>query len=73
MPQKQAIRREGIVVESLPSLTFKVKMNDSGEEILGHLSGRLRINRIKILPGDKVTVEFGSYDQNKGRIVYRGK
>jgi len=73
MSQKQVVRKEGVVQESLPSLNFKVKMNDDGEEVLAHLSGRLRINRIKILPGDKVTVEMSSYDQKKGRIVYRGK
>jgi translation initiation factor IF-1 len=73
MSQKQMIRKEGVVLESLPSLNFKVKMNDDGVEVLAHLSGRLRINRIKILPGDKVTVEMSSYDQKKGRIVYRGK
>ncbi len=73
MIQKQTIRKEGVVTESLPSLNFRVRINDSGEEILAHLSGRLRINRIKILPGDKVTVEMSSYDQGKGRIVYRGK
>lgn len=73
MVQKQVIRKEGVVLESLPSLNFRVQMNDDRTEVLAHLSGRLRINRIKILPGDKVTVEMSSYDQKKGRIVYRGK
>lgn len=72
MPKNQLIRKEGIVIETLPSLNFKVKLDD-GEEILAHLSGKLRINRIKILAGDRVTVELSSYDQNRGRIVYRGR
>lgn len=72
MSQKQVIRKEGIVIETLPSLNFKVRLED-GEEILAHLSGRLRINRIKILSGDKVTVELSPYDQKRGRIVYRGR
>ncbi len=72
MSQKQSIRKEGTVIETLPSLVFKIRL-ESGEEILAHLSGRLRINRIKILAGDKVTVELSPYDQKRGRIVYRGK
>ena len=72
MSQKQLIRKGGIVIETLPSLSFKVKLDD-GDEILAHLSGKLRINRIKILAGDRVTVELSSYDQKRGRIVYRGK
>jgi len=72
MSQKQSIRKEGIVIETLPSLSFRVRLED-GREILAHLAGKLRINRIKILAGDRVTVEFSTYDQNRGRIVYRGK
>jgi len=72
MPQKEALRKEGTVIETLPSLNFRVKLGD-GEEILAHLSGRLRLNRIKILSGDKVTVEISPYDQKRGRIVYRGR
>jgi len=66
------IRKEGIVLETLPSLKFKVKLDD-GKEILAHLAGRLRMYRIKILAGDKVTIEMTPYDENRGRIVYRGK
>ena len=65
-------RKTGIVLESLPSLSFKVKLED-GSEIIAHLAGKLRIHRIKILPGDKVTVETSPYDKNRGRIVYRLK
>lgn len=70
--KKDAIRKEGVVTEALPSATFKVKM-DSGEEVLAHLSGKMRLNFIRILPGDKVAVEFSPYDDKRGRIVYRGK
>jgi translation initiation factor IF-1 len=70
---RQELRKEGIVLETLPSLKFKVKMNEDGREILAHLAGRLRLYRIKILAGDKVTVEMSPYDETKGRIVYRGK
>ena len=68
--KKDAIRKEGVVVESLPSATFKVKMED-GTEVLAYLSGKMRMNFIRILPGDRVTMEFSPYDDKKGRIVYR--
>lgn len=70
--KKNCIRKSGIVVETLPNATFKVRL-DEGKEVLGHLAGKLRIYRIKILPGDKVQVEMTPYDENRGRIVYRGK
>lgn len=60
------------MLENLPGTLFKIKL-DEGQEILGHLSGRMRINYIKILPGDRVRVEMGPYDQTKGRIVHRLK
>ena len=65
-------KKTGIVLEALPSLSFKVKLED-GSEVLAHLAGKLRIHRIKILAGDKVTVELSAYDQTRGRIVYRLK
>lgn len=65
-------RKEGTVLEALPSLNFRVCLDD-GNEILAHLAGKLRMFRIKILPGDKVTVEMSPYDLKRGRIVYRGK
>lgn len=71
-PKNNFVRKLGIVLEALPSAQFKVKIED-GTEIIAHLAGRLRINRIKILPGDKVTVEMSPYDKEKGRIVYREK
>lgn len=69
---KEVIKKEGVVLEAFPGLMFKVKLND-GEEALAHLSGRMRLHKIKILSGDKVTVEFSPYDLKKGRIVYRSK
>ena len=70
--KKDAIRKEGVVVEALPSATFKVRL-DGGQEVLAHLSGKMRLNFIRILPGDKVTMEFSPYDDKRGRIVYRGR
>ncbi len=69
---KNIIRKSGTVLETLPSTHFKVKL-DEGKEIMAHLAGKLRMFRIKILPGDRVTVEMSPYDETKGRIVYRGK
>ena len=70
--KKDAIRKEGIVIEALPSANFKVKLDD-GVEVLAHLSGKMRLNFIRILPGDRVTLEFSPYDDKRGRIVYRGR
>ena len=69
---KKFLRQSGTVLESLPSTNFKVKLDD-GNEMIAHLAGRLRINRIKILHGDRVTVEISLYDKKRGRIVYRGR
>jgi translation initiation factor IF-1 len=71
MPKKQEfIEQEGVVEELLPSLSFRVKLND-GRKILAYLSGRMRMHKIRLLPGDKVRVEFSPYDLEKGRITYR--
>ena len=67
---KKAFRKSGLVLEALPSTNFKVKLED-GKEVLAHIAGKLRIHKIKILPGDKVTVEMTPYDESRGRIVYR--
>lgn len=72
MQNKQKLRKFGVVIEALPNANFKVKLND-GKEVLCHLAGKLRIYRIKILPGDRVTVEMTPYDEKRGRIIYRGK
>jgi len=60
----------GVVKELLPSTMFKIEL-ESGHEILAHLSGKMRMNRIRILPGDRVTVEMSPYDLSKGRIIFR--
>lgn len=70
--EKKFLRKQGLVLETLPNANFRVKLDD-GKEVLCHLAGKLRIYRIKILPGDRVTVEMTPYDENRGRIVYRGK
>ena len=72
MSKEDVIEVEGIVDEALPNATFKVKL-DSGHIVLAHLSGKLRQNYIKILPGDKVTMELSPYDLARGRITWRGE
>lgn len=67
---KDVIEAQGKVLEALPNALFKVVL-DNGHEILGHISGKMRMNRIKILPGDTVTVELTPYDLSKGRISRR--
>jgi len=73
MKNKKSIHRvEGIVEETLPNTSFRVRLDD-GREILAYLAGKMRIYRIKVLPGDRVIVELPSQSDNKGRIVYRKK
>ncbi|MFP4527546.1 MAG: translation initiation factor IF-1 [Candidatus Kapaibacterium sp.] len=72
MPKQDLIKVDGVIEETLPNTQFKVKL-DNGHEILAHISGKMRMNFIKILQGDKVTVELSPYDLSKGRIVYRYK
>ncbi len=67
------IKKEGTVLESLPDGFFKVQLDDDSSEVLAHLAGKLRIFKIRILPGDKVTVEMTPYDNRRGRITYRKK
>jgi translation initiation factor IF-1 len=69
---KELIRVEGEVLETLPSTTFRVRL-DNGHEVLAHISGRMRVHYIRLLPGDKVTLEMSPYDLTKGRIVHRNK
>ena len=69
---QKIIKKEGRVIEALPNAFFKVVLDD-GKQILGFLSGKMRMNRITILPGDKVSLEMTPYDEGKGRIVYRLK
>lgn len=72
MSKNDVIEMQGEVIESLPNATFQVKL-ESGHVILAHISGKLRMNYIRILPGDKVTVEMSPYDLKKGRITWRAK
>ncbi len=71
-PQLGDLVKMGEVTEALPSVQFRVKLED-GKEVLAYLSGKLRMFKIRILPGDKVTVELSQYDKTKGRITYRNK
>ncbi|GMR04805.1 MAG: translation initiation factor IF-1 [Thermodesulfobacteriota bacterium] len=72
MPKEEAIQVEGTVVETLPNAMFRVEL-EQGHRILAHVSGKMRMHFIKILPGDKVTVELSPYDLTRGRITYRSK
>jgi translation initiation factor IF-1 len=69
---KEIIRVEGEVIESLPSTSFRVRL-ENGHEVLAHISGRMRVNYIRLLPGDRVILEMSPYDLNRGRIVQRLK
>ena len=72
MPKEDAIEVTGTVVETLPNAMFRVEL-ENGHRVLAHISGKMRMHFIKILPGDKVTVELSPYDLNRGRIIYREK
>ena len=72
MSKADVIEIKGVVVEKLPNAMFKVEL-ENGHIVLAHISGKLRMNFIKILPGDKVTLEMSPYDLSKGRIVWRDK
>ena len=72
MAKQGPIKIDGVVTETLPNANFKVKL-DNGHEILAHISGKMRMHFIKILVGDKVSVELSPYDLSKGRITYRYK
>jgi translation initiation factor IF-1 len=70
--KKDVIEMNGTVLEALPNAYFKVKL-ETGQDILAHISGKIRMHFIKILPGDKVKVELSPYDLSRGRITYRSK
>jgi len=72
MPKKEAIEVEGTVVEPLPNAMFRVELAN-GHKVLAHISGKIRLHYIRILPGDKVLVELSPYDLSRGRIIYRFK
>ncbi len=70
MTKKAAIEVEGIIVESLPNAMFRVEL-PNGHKVLAHISGKIRVHYIKIVPGDKVLIELSPYDLTRGRITYR--
>lgn len=72
MSKEETIQLQGEIVETLPNATFKVKL-ENGHVVLGYISGKMRMNYIRILPGDKVTVDMTPYDLSKGRITFRSK
>ncbi len=72
MPKEEAIQVEGRVFETLPNAMFRVEL-ENGHKVLAHISGKMRMHFIKILPGDKVTVELSPYDLTRGRIIFREK
>jgi len=72
MPKEEAIQVEGTIIEPLPNAMFRVEL-DNGHKVLAHISGKMRMHFIKILPGDKVTVELSPYDLTRGRVVFRAK
>ena len=72
MSKADVIELEGTVVEKLPNAMFRVKL-ENDHEVIAHISGKLRMNFIRILPGDKVTIEMSPYDLSKGRIIWRDK
>ncbi|NOX24644.1 MAG: translation initiation factor IF-1 [Deltaproteobacteria bacterium] len=72
MAKEEAIQVEGTILEPLPNAMFKVEL-ENGHKVLAHISGKMRMHYIKILPGDKVTVELSPYDLSRGRITFRGK
>lgn len=71
MPKNDAIQLEGVVTQVLPNTMFKIKIDNAEHEVLAHLSGKMRRNYIRVLLGDKVTVELSPYDLTKGRITHR--
>jgi translation initiation factor IF-1 len=72
MSKQEGVQVEGTVIEPLPNAMFRVEL-ENGHVVLAHISGKMRMNFIRILPGDKVTVELSPYDLTRGRIVYRYK
>ncbi|MFQ5823423.1 MAG: translation initiation factor IF-1 [bacterium] len=72
MAKEEPIKVDGTIIETLPNATFRVEL-ENGHKVLAHISGKMRMHFIKILPGDKVTLELSPYDLSRGRIVYRYK
>jgi translation initiation factor IF-1 len=72
MSKQALIKQDGVIMESLSNAMFRVRL-ENGHEIIAHISGKMRMHYIKILPGDKISVEMSPYDLSKGRIIYRYK
>jgi translation initiation factor IF-1 len=72
MGKEEAIKVDGTIIETLPNASFRVEL-ENGHKVLAHISGKMRMHFIKILPGDKVTIELSPYDLSRGRIIYRYK
>ncbi|MBP9185492.1 MAG: translation initiation factor IF-1 [Bacteroidia bacterium] len=72
MSKQSLIKQDGIIIEALSNAMFRVRL-ENGHEIIAHISGKMRMHYIKILPGDKISVEMSPYDLSKGRIIYRYK
>lgn len=72
MSKEEAIEVEGTIIEPLPNAMFRVEL-DNGHKVLAHISGKMRMHFIKILPGDRVTIELSPYDLNRGRVTFRAK
>ncbi|PIE56321.1 MAG: translation initiation factor IF-1 [Desulfobulbus propionicus] len=72
MPKEEAIEVEGTIIEPLPNAMFRVEL-DNGHKVLAHISGKMRMHYIKILPGDRVMVELSPYDLTRGRVTFRSK
>lgn len=72
MAKEEAIQVEGVIIEPLPNAMFRVEL-DNGHKVLAHISGKMRMHFIKILPGDRVTIELSPYDLTRGRITFRSK
>ena len=72
MAKEEAIEVEGTIVEPLPNAMFRVEL-DNGHKVLAHISGKMRMHFIKILPGDRVTIELSPYDLTRGRVTFRAK
>lgn len=70
--KNEKIKKNGRVIEALPNCYFRVKLFDDEKEILAHLAGKMRLSKIRVLLGDRVTVELDSHDEKRGRIIYRG-
>lgn len=73
MAKEETLEMQGVVIEALPNATFKVKLDENGHVLLAYISGKMRMHDIRILAGDKVTLDISPYDVSRGRIIFRDK